>query len=58
MTTRTVDEHELREMIGRGEINCQWYAACPNAADRLESHPVLVLVPTCERCAAVIEALS
>lgn len=31
---------------------CEWYALCANPAAGLVRHPVLTLVPTCERCKA------
>lgn len=39
-------------------VSCQWFARCENAADVALSHPVLDAVPTCNRCAAKVEALA
>lgn len=33
-----------------GPEKCQAFALCPNAATRLEPHPILLIVPVCERC--------
>ena len=31
---------------------CRWYALCDNETSTALSHPILGLVPCCERCAA------
>jgi len=31
---------------------CEYYALCTNVTDRGTQHPILGVVPTCERCAA------
>lgn len=30
---------------------CEWFAACSNDATGNVAHPILGLVPTCQRCA-------
>lgn len=44
---------ELQAMIERGEIACEWFAMCTNAATHVEPHPVLTAVPACDRCVRV-----
>ena len=34
------------------KILCEYYLLCTNLTYRATEHPVLGLVPTCERCAA------
>lgn len=41
-----------------GPFACEQYALCENDAAYLVPHPVLGAVPTCERCAERVEALS
>lgn len=36
-------------------VICQWFLLCPNPADGLVEHPVLVEVPCCDRCAERME---
>lgn len=31
---------------------CQWFALCDRPATQVVAHPVLDLVPACDRCAA------
>lgn len=35
-----------------GKVLCGWYALCANPAVGVTVHPVLDLVPVCDRCAA------
>jgi hypothetical protein len=37
---------------------CQWFALCTNNATTALPHPVLGSVPTCDHCAARVEALA
>jgi len=40
--------------IGEVEVGtCEWFAACGNPATTVLEHPVLTLVPACERCAGL-----
>jgi hypothetical protein len=36
---------------------CEWFALCTNPAIGLLPHPVLKLVPVCQRCCDKVEAL-
>ncbi len=48
---------KVDEAVGPAGLGaCQWFARCDNYATGLTSHPVLGVVPTCDRCAAFAEA--
>lgn len=32
---------------------CEWFARCDNQTDRVATHPILGMVPCCDRCAEV-----
>lgn len=36
---------------------CMWFAKCTNPANGLRKHPILHLVPTCQRCDDKMEAM-
>lgn len=32
------------------DYDCGWFALCTNPATHFQSHPILHVVPTCDRC--------
>lgn len=34
---------------------CEWFALCTNPAAGMVAHPILGEVPTCERCAKMLD---
>lgn len=46
------DMHTIEEVV------CGWFALCDNTATTVEPHPILTLVPICDRCRAKVERLS
>jgi hypothetical protein len=40
------------------EAVCMWFLKCTNPANGLRPHPILVEVPTCQRCDDKMEALN
>lgn len=43
------DTELLGAAVAEHESECQWFAMCDHAATNLRTHPVLGLVPVCER---------
>jgi hypothetical protein len=37
-------------------VPCEWFARCDNTTTQGISHPILGMVPCCERCARVVSA--
>jgi hypothetical protein len=38
-------------------VYCRWWAMCTNVATGTMSHPVLLVVPICDRCRDKVEQL-
>lgn len=62
MTTVTVTHQDgttetlpIEQVIPDG--TCEWFALCDRPAVAVLEHPVLQLVPVCERCRARVEAM-
>jgi hypothetical protein len=52
--TKPVTEAELERWRSG---TCQWFALCENEATTIEPHPILGVVPICDRCKALIDKL-
>jgi hypothetical protein len=39
------------EIDGTLMLVCEWFAKCPNGTLKVAPHPILDLVPCCDRCA-------
>lgn len=48
MNTKTIEA-----LIKQEKIACMWFAMCDKPATHLEPHPILELVPACDRCVKI-----
>ena len=42
---------EMRQDVPPAGTVCEWYALCDHLATMFVKHPIIGLVPTCDRCA-------